>query len=150
MQLVTTGEKWIGYGVQTINSKIVELLKSAKDSIFLSIFIITDNAILEIIKEKLDAGIEIEIYCFENSDFNNKYIVDTLQQYSFQYDYFNYYKITEDVLHAKVLIIDDTKIVIGSANLTYGGFVKNYEMGIYLEDNAMSNQITKLLRRLQK
>ncbi len=45
-------------------------------------------------------------------------------------------------LHSKIYLFDDCKAIISSANLTYGGLIKNYEYGIYLEDENILQKIS--------
>ena len=44
-------------------------------------------------------------------------------------------------LHAKVYIADDAKAIVTSANLTAGGFFRNHECGVYIEDPAVVTSI---------
>ena len=39
-------------------------------------------------------------------------------------------------LHAKVLIVDRMKALVGSANFTLGGMFTNYEVGVKVEGEA--------------
>ncbi|MCB0749876.1 MAG: NgoFVII family restriction endonuclease [Ignavibacteriae bacterium] len=45
-------------------------------------------------------------------------------------------------LHSKIYLFDDCKAIISSGNLTYGGLMKNYEYGIYLEDKNILQKIS--------
>ncbi len=49
--------------------------------------------------------------------------------------------------HAKVLIVDDNYVYIGSANLTQSGLMDNLEIGILFEGNIASN-VSKLWNHL--
>jgi phosphatidylserine/phosphatidylglycerophosphate/cardiolipin synthase-like enzyme len=37
-------------------------------------------------------------------------------------------------LHTKLYIFDQNSVLMGSANFTMGGFFKNHELGVYMED----------------
>jgi len=50
-------------------------------------------------------------------------------------------------LHAKVLIADRQRAVIGSANYSWGGLVANHEMGV-LVDDRMAWELAELTDRL--
>jgi cardiolipin synthase len=43
----------------------------------------------------------------------------------------------KDYLHAKALIIDRKKAIIGSANLSWGGMFSNHEIAVLLEGKEM-------------
>ena len=45
-------------------------------------------------------------------------------------------------LHSKIYLFDESKAIITSGNLTYGGLLKNYEYGIYLDDKSIVQKIT--------
>ena len=44
-------------------------------------------------------------------------------------------------LHAKVYVFDSDKALITSSNLTYGGLVRNYEYGVYINDEDIIRKI---------
>ena len=44
-------------------------------------------------------------------------------------------------LHAKIIGVDNNKVVIGSSNLSKRGHVSNYEMGVVLEGEAAARII---------
>jgi len=40
-------------------------------------------------------------------------------------------------LHAKILLTDRTKGIVGSANLSWGGMIANYEIGLLIEGEGV-------------
>lgn len=42
-------------------------------------------------------------------------------------------RINNQQLHAKILVVDRKKAVIGSANFSWGGMYANYEVGLFVE-----------------
>ncbi len=55
---------------------------------------------------------------------------------------------SDEVVHAKVIVVDERKVLIGSANPTFSGFFTNYELGLVIESVEIAQKITLLLRRL--
>jgi hypothetical protein len=53
-------------------------------------------------------------------------------------------------LHSKIYLFDDTKAIITSGNLTYGGLVKNFEYGIYLDETLIVKTIVEDFNSLSK
>ncbi len=51
-------------------------------------------------------------------------------------------------LHSKVYIFDDVKAIITSGNLTYGGMLKNFEYGIYLDEPLVVQEIVNDFKTL--
>ncbi|MBU0756659.1 MAG: phospholipase D family protein, partial [Nanoarchaeota archaeon] len=66
------------------------------------------------------------------------------------YDYLKIYRIKNEVLHAKVLVADGETTLVGSANPTFGGMVRNYELGFLVEDQKISHKILTILGRLKE
>jgi phosphatidylserine/phosphatidylglycerophosphate/cardiolipin synthase-like enzyme len=54
------------------------------------------------------------------------------------------------VLHAKVLVIDGRRALVGSANLTYRALHDNLEAGILVEDPALAASIERHIRSLME
>lgn len=54
------------------------------------------------------------------------------------------------VLHAKVLVIDGRRALVGSANLTYRALHNNLEAGILVEDPALAASIERHIRSLME
>lgn len=54
------------------------------------------------------------------------------------------------VLHAKVLVIDGCRALVGSANLTYRALHNNLEAGILVEDPALAASIERHIRSLME
>ena len=67
-----------------------------------------------------------------------------------KYSYLNVYCVYDAVLHAKVMVSDYKKTLIGSANLTHWGLIKNYELGILIEDSDVSLKIGNTIKRRVK
>jgi hypothetical protein len=51
-------------------------------------------------------------------------------------------------LHSKIYLFDDVKAIVTSGNLTYGGMLKNFEYGIYLEEPLIVQEIVKDFKTL--
>ncbi len=50
------------------------------------------------------------------------------------------------VLHAKVMLIDDSWAVIGSANLDQRSFHRNFEVNVIVDDPAFGRQVARMFR----
>ena len=53
-------------------------------------------------------------------------------------------------LHSKIYLFDDVKAIITSGNLTYGGMLKNFEYGIYLDEKSFVKTIADDFNSLSK
>lgn len=46
-------------------------------------------------------------------------------------------------LHSKIYLFDESKVIITSGNLTYGGLINNYEYGIYSDDKSFVKEVVE-------
>lgn len=106
-----------------INSVIIPEIEKAQNYIYLSMFLITNNKIVQSLIDAHNRGVEIKL------------IVDAyhaLQPYS-KHEQLRKANIKVKVenwagkMHAKTVIIDDKTIITGSANWTYSAFKYNDE-----------------------
>ena len=55
------------------------------------------------------------------------------------------FELEREILHAKVMLIDAERTVIGSANLDQRSFHRNYEINLIIDNEAFGRQIQKIL-----
>lgn len=51
-------------------------------------------------------------------------------------------------MHIKAVVVDDARVLIGSANFTNAGQHRNYEAGAYIEDPRFAERLARQLRSL--
>lgn len=146
---VATGEKWIGYGVRSFQSIIHELISKASNELVMTVFVLTSMDIVDDVGNALQRGVGVEIYlCSEVMQEQNDALLSILKLKD-EFDYLKLYQITEEMLHAKVLVADGHKVLSGSANFTFSGMFKNYELGFLVNDSTIAMQILTLIKRLK-
>ena len=52
----------------------------------------------------------------------------------------------QEILHAKVMLIDDHWSVFGSANLDHRSFMRNYELGVIIDSTAFGRQVAEMIK----
>ena len=57
------------------------------------------------------------------------------------------YELEREILHAKVMLIDGERTVVGSANLDQRSFHRNFEINLIIDDTAFSGQVKAMLRK---
>jgi cardiolipin synthase A/B len=57
------------------------------------------------------------------------------------------YELGREILHAKVMLIDGERTVVGSANLDQRSFHRNFEINLIIDDAAFSGQVAAMLRK---
>ena len=55
------------------------------------------------------------------------------------------YERQQEILHAKVMLIDDHWSVFGSANLDHRSFKRNYELGVIIDSQAFGGQVAEMI-----
>ena len=65
-ELVASGEKWIKSDVKSTFRAITEIIDKTQSSLLLTIYIITNNDILEKVKEALDRNVGVEVFIYKD------------------------------------------------------------------------------------
>jgi len=146
----------VSFKVKTRKTRPVldELIKSATKSILLTGYSISDHfeETLKLINEKSKQGIVVEMYV-------NKY--DTIRPILINIrhtnrSFFKIYEYTGKVddkmaaLHAKTIIVDNKKMLISSANLSYHGLEGNIEIGVLISSEKKALQVYEIFNDLKR
>lgn len=140
-QTVVTGLTWMGSGVRSVRSALKDMLRDAKQEISLCAYSITGGAdeILEEFEGCLKRGIKfrgvINRFYQQPQDIQ-EYFLNLVEIYP----YCQVYTFNDPIeeLHSKLIIVDRSVALIGSANLSMRGMKQNYELGIVLRDGEVN------------
>lgn len=152
MEVFVSGLSLVGKGIRSINSGISEIIDSADYSIQIAVYFVTAGAdpILNLLTEKLDAGVEVTFIVNNLSELNEN-VCETLQDLDETYDSFKLIDFSEEgkegKLHAKVITADREKALVGSANLTWKGRISNHEIAVAV-DGEEASRIASAVDRL--
>lgn len=147
IDIVVSGEKWVGYGIKSTLFTICDLLDSSEEKIILTIFVLTSDIILEKIKKALNRGVGIEIYI--DKQLTPEKILAELYKLDSQCDYLSLYVAkNKEFIHSKIIISDYKKVYIGSANLSENGLISNYELGVLIEDVEIALDVENIIKKL--
>lgn len=122
----------VGYSFSFKDSKIQELLRCIEDAV------------------ERNCRVNIIVNDVEN---NFKEIMNHWKKERFQINVFHWkgYNTSEYTsLHAKLVIIDQQKLLLTSANFSYHGFQKNIETGVIIENHEIPKVIWKQYYSLMK
>lgn len=144
-KILVSGDNWVKLGFDTFVFSFIKLVKEAKSRIIITAYVLNEKRVFHELKKTIKSGISVDIYMDKSL---NQQIIQELEK--LKKDYTNLHlKIIEDaVLHAKILVVDGKKCIIGSANITKSGFYKNYELGILIEDQKICHDIEKIIKEL--
>lgn len=150
--ILVTGSLWMKEGYRSIGVVCHELASEAKNDALMTLY--TPGWAIEtaedMIKTLLDRKITLSIILnsWENQPALFK---DVLMQYKVKFPsklrIFDFKANEGYSLHAKTLVIDKTKAVIGSSNLSWSGMHNNYEIAVLLEGKD-AEKIAHLLQTL--
>jgi cardiolipin synthase len=136
-RVVATGHSWLGAGTGSVDSALEDLMREAKREVQVAAYRVTTSAsdFLRLLNARLDAGVRVFLVV-NRLDAQDGPIQASLRDLAKRYAHFELYdfrpKGDREDLHAKVIIVDRERALLGSANLTGRGLVANHELGVVL------------------
>ena len=117
------------------NNVISKELNNAKESVYVSIFYLTERNLLHQLIELKNKGVEVLVLIDALGSKNFKERIDLLKAKGI-------YVKTENwggKNHEKTIIIDNKTVILGSANFSKSGFYKNDENILVIKNSAFAN-----------
>ncbi len=150
--IAVTGTAWIGGGVVSVQSAMEEMLNNAESEIQIAVYEMTAGAteFLSKLRACLATGVRATIIINRYDD-KPLPIRRRLEDMARRFPYFEILNFRPETnsedLHAKILVVDRCKALVGSANLTWKGLVGNHELAVVVSGSAAS-RIAELLDKL--
>jgi len=143
-EIVVTGLAWMGHGIRSIDSTLESLLEEAKDEVQVAAYMITESAnkFIELISNCLCRGIKVTLILnrFESQPKKIQKEISKLLSDFVHFKVFNFNpKNKLEDLHAKLIVIDRQKALVGSSNITWKGLILNHELAILLKGPTAKN-----------
>ena len=149
IKLLTSGPQW--NAEWPYFTEIRKIIQKTKKYLLFSIYALTEKNIVDEIEDALKSGKNIECYLYNNTNINKISLMKRVFTLSITYSHFSVHLIDETkTLHAKIVVSDFNKIIVGSANMTFSGLFKNYEMGLYFENREIAQKISALLHKIKE
>ncbi len=124
---------------KSISNAVLPIIENAKDYIYIPIFVITENRVVEALIKAKQRGVDVRLIS-DALNASSKYSkIKVLRASGIPVKIENY----AGKMHSKTMIVDDKYSIIGSMNFSKSGETKNDENTIVLE-NA---EATKYLKR---
>lgn len=136
-QILTTGDRLKTKEFRNIDALVYELLENAREQIHLVSYVITDGAswLVDLVEKNLQKGRSIKLIVNELDP--SKGITDRLYSMHSKYRDFVLVEFSKkypgETIHAKAIVVDRRRAIIGSMNFTWGGMVGNHEIGVLIE-----------------
>lgn len=140
--IAVTGTAWIGGGVGSVEDLMLNLLKEAEREVVLTAYSITagSSRVMDGIEQAVATGVRTRIIV-DRFDEQEPTARQRLQRLASQFpalltilDFAG--GSGSSHLHAKALVVDRRKAVIGSANLTFHGMMTSHELAVVIEGPA--------------
>lgn len=137
VEILATGPELIKKGIRGIEPVMEEIIIQASKEIQIMAYVFTSNAlhILDLIEQAAKKGIRISIVVNELQS-QDKTIISRFKKMTEDFPYVQIFDFTDPKkkqLHAKIIVVDRKKAVVGSANFSWGGMYSNYEVGLLIE-----------------
>ncbi len=136
VQIVGTGPDFVGQGVRSVEPVLEELIRGSRQEIHLAAYLFTPEAtgLIDLLSAAANRGVKqtIVVNRLSTQDSEVRSRLTKLVMNSSDVNLRDYSP-KKSQLHAKVLVADRSRALIGSANFTWGGMVSNYELGLYVE-----------------
>lgn len=138
IEVLATGPEFVKEGVRGIEPVIEEILREASEEIQITAFVFTLKAlhIFDLIQLAAERGVKVTIIV-NNMEQQAPKVTSKMKQLALNYNHVKImdFKGSDETpqLHAKVVVVDRKKAVVGSANFSWGGMYGNYEVGILVK-----------------
>lgn len=131
-----------------------EMITSAQKNITLTGYSISDHFddLLNLIHLKSKQGITVELFLNNYNETKHIFKDINISNRSF-FKVYSYSGIDGDEmasLHAKTMIVDERKVFISSANLSYHGMVSNIEIGVMIDSKTKALQVLDIFKELKR
>lgn len=151
IRVLVSGLNWMGSGVGSIESAIERLLAEARNEILLTAYSIGNaDRIFELLESALARGVRVRMLVNRLSE-QHESVQRRLERLRQKYPYFVLLPFEPGEergdLHAKVLVVDRQRALVGSSNLSYNGMVLNHELAVLIEGKEAS-EIARVIDKL--
>lgn len=147
VEVAATGLAWVGSGVRSINGVLEDLIRATRATLDLTAYSITDGAsrVFDEIEARLAAGVKVRIVIDNLADPKKgparKRLAALQKQFPGTFLVWDYPKTDQSEmagLHAKLVIADRERALVGSANLSFLGLAASHELSVCIEGAVAS------------
>jgi len=150
VSVAVTGLAWLGSGVPSVEQEMIALVRNARREIMLCAYAITSSAvpflahIAEVVGQGVVATIALNGFSRHPSQVQT-HLKNLARQYPERWHLRDFDPgINETELHAKVLVVDRSAALVGSANLSFHGMSVNHEMAVVVRGPAAESVAARI------
>lgn len=153
VHIAVTGEILLGQGVRAIEGVLQDLFHEARESLHIAVYTISPSAIplLKTLEIPLLRGVSVYLLVSSMEDLDpavRNALAELREKFPAQFEIRDFQR-SGKVLHAKVIVADRKKALVGSANLSWSGLMNNIEIGVLIE-GMTSWDLASLIDRLME
>lgn len=149
--IVTSGELLTAPGVRSLNSALMGIMSKTEKKFLMAVYVLRSEPAVfwNNLKKMAEDGVDIKII-MDGKVNQDPRAVSLLKELADKYGNFRWktYHTGEESLHAKLVISDSYRVIIGSANITHPGLFSNHEIGVLLENRELAWTCEKLFMKL--
>lgn len=114
--------------------EILYFIDSAEESIYIEVYILSSEAIINKLIESHEQGLDVKIILEKRMGGKNQEVYAELRNAGVDIRWASYdYKLT----HSKIIIIDKSRVLVGSPNLSDSAMYSNRETAVILEGSIV-------------
>jgi phosphatidylserine/phosphatidylglycerophosphate/cardiolipin synthase-like enzyme len=155
--IIATGTEFVNKGLRRTQPVIEEMIKNANKSIHILNYSFGPDAegLWDMLDDILGKGKHVTIVVndlsrLDDDNPHEKKVKERLYGLNNKFGKRNFvladFKKPDGWMHAKVIVADRNKMVIGSANLSKGGLKNHYEMGVLIEGEE-AGMVAKIIQQ---
>jgi cardiolipin synthase len=155
ISLAVTGLAWLGSGIPSVEQEMVTLVKGARREIALCAYSITAGAmtllreIRDVVSQGVTATLIVNAFNRQPADVQ-MYLRDAARALPRRWKLLDFAPPGSTAeLHAKILAVDRSVALVGSANLSFHGMVSNHEMALVVRGPTAENIAVRVDRLVQ-
>jgi cardiolipin synthase len=152
VSVVVTGTPWMGSGIGSIETALHRLFTEAGDELLLTVYRITSGADLlpEWLESSLGRGIRTKVVVNRLAEQPSQVAVATLLRLARNYPHFELFDcipVEDTDLHAKIVVADRRRAIVGSSNMSRRGLLTNLELAVAVE-GPLATRVAEAVDRL--
>ena len=149
-----SGRHWIGGNEQSAYDLLVDSLRQARTSVRIVAYSLGDRSselerIFGILKDKIHTGVQVQLIInrfWTTTGYAQKQLKELEHR---NFTLLNYDpKDERENLHAKIIIVDSTEILLGSANISKSGLFSNHEIVVKISGGEFASRVNSLVNVL--
>lgn len=153
---VATGSLFLREGVRSFDGVLQEMVAGAREEILVAVYAIAAAALpfISMLFDAASRGVRVTLVVNSLQELPPEVhgkLLECSRQLGPLFRVIDFRHEHNGTLHAKVVIVDRREVLVGSANLTWGGMALNHEIGVRIRGEAawsIARMIDRIVCRL--